>query len=59
MQHLIELVNLVQKTKFKANGLLELIIEPDSRIDRLYEAIWHKKIQSDADVKTVLSRMVR
>ena len=51
MQDLIELINLIQRTKFKANGLLEVIVEPETQMGQLYDAIAQKKVRSDDDAK--------
>jgi hypothetical protein len=51
MQDLIDLVNLVQKTKFKTHGLLECILQPNSQTDLLYQAIVQKQVLNDEDAK--------
>jgi hypothetical protein len=47
MRDLLELVNLLDKTKLKANGVLRYIIEPDSKMEMLYNALSSKEIQTD------------
>lgn len=39
MQDLIELVDLIKKSKFKSSGLLGLVLEPNSQMERLFDAI--------------------
>lgn len=39
MQDLIELVDLIKKSKFKSSGLLGLVLEPNSQMGRLFNAI--------------------
>lgn len=53
MQELITLVNLFQNTKFKVNGLLNIILEPDSEMERFYEAIATGMVQTDEDARDV------
>lgn len=53
MQDLVELVKLIAKTKFKSGDLLALIIDPGSRMARLYEAIAREEVRTDDDVKAL------
>lgn len=53
MQELITLINLFQKTKFKINGILNIILEPNSEMERFYEAIASGAVQTDEDAKAV------
>lgn len=38
MQDLLDLVDFIQKTKFKSNTLLEALIKPDSQLGKIYHA---------------------
>ncbi|MBP6826153.1 MAG: hypothetical protein KA165_06325 [Saprospiraceae bacterium] len=49
MRDLIELANLLNKTKLKSNGVLDIILEPGSKMQNLYDAILSHKVQSDED----------
>lgn len=49
MRDLIELANLLNKTKLKSNGVLDIILEPGSKMQHLYDAILNHKVQSDED----------
>ncbi|MBK6995631.1 MAG: hypothetical protein IPH31_12145 [Lewinellaceae bacterium] len=51
MRDLVELVGLVNKTKLKGSGILKFIIEPDSKMERLFDALLDKKVMSDEDAK--------
>lgn len=53
MQELLTLINLFQKTKFKVNGILNIILEPHSEMERFYEAIASGAVQSDEDARAV------
>lgn len=53
MQELITLINLFQKTKFKVNGILSIILEPNSEMERFYEAIAGGTVQTDEDARSV------
>ena len=53
MQELINLVLLFQRTKFKVGGILGIILEPDSEMERFYHAIADGAIKSDEDAKLV------
>lgn len=59
MQDLIEIVNLIQRTKFKSNGLLEIIVEPESLMGQLYEAISQKRVTSDEDIKVLFPETMK
>jgi hypothetical protein len=52
MRDLVELINLLDKTKLKANGILKFIIEPESKMEMLYNALANKQVQSDDDALT-------
>lgn len=47
MRDLIELANLLNKTKLKSSGVLDVILEPDSKMQQMYDAIVNQRIQSD------------
>ncbi|GAB4495638.1 MAG: hypothetical protein OHK0019_25270 [Saprospiraceae bacterium] len=49
MRDLVELVGLLEKTKLKGNGVMKWIVEPDSKMEQLFEAISEKEVQSDED----------
>ena len=47
MNDLADLIDFIQKTKFKSNTLLETLIKPSSQMGRLYDAIARGQAQSD------------
>ncbi|MDX1913532.1 MAG: hypothetical protein SFV22_18705, partial [Saprospiraceae bacterium] len=49
MRDLIELANLLNKTKLKTSGVLDIILEPGSKMQQMYDAIVSRRIQSDED----------
>jgi hypothetical protein len=49
MRDLIELSNLLNKTKLKSSGILDIILEPDSKMQQLYDAIVSARVRSDDD----------
>ncbi|MBK8196166.1 MAG: hypothetical protein IPK76_24335 [Lewinellaceae bacterium] len=49
MRDLIELANLLNKTKLKTSGALDIILEPGSKMQQMYEALISQRIQSDED----------
>ncbi|MBL7783415.1 MAG: hypothetical protein JNM22_19440 [Saprospiraceae bacterium] len=53
MRDLIELTNLLNTTKMKGDGMMKFIIEPNTKMERLYEALISKKVKSDEDAKTL------
>lgn len=53
MRDLIELTNLLNTTKMKGDGMMKYIIEPNTKMERLYEAIISKQVKSDEDAKTL------
>ncbi len=53
MRDLVELVGLVNKTKLKGSGILKFIIEPDSKMERLFDALLDKTVQTDEDAKAL------
>ena len=53
MQELITLITLFQKTKFKVNGILHIILEPNSEMERFYEAIASGAVQTDEDARAL------
>ncbi len=54
MRDLIELANLLHKTKLKSSGILDIILEPDSKMQQLYDAIVSARIRSDDDASAWL-----
>ncbi len=52
MRDLIELANLLNKTKLKTSGALDIILEPGSKMQQMYEALISQRIQSDEDAAT-------
>jgi hypothetical protein len=54
MQDLVELANLLNRTKLKGNGALQYIIESGSKMEALFHGLLDKSIQSDDDAKAVL-----
>lgn len=53
MRDLIELVSLINKTKLKSNELMKTIIEPGSKMEKLFDALLEKTIKDDDDVKAL------
>lgn len=53
MRDLVELVGLVNKTKLKGSGIFKIIIEPDSKMELLFNALLDKSVQSDEDAKAL------
>lgn len=53
MRDLIELTNLLNTTKMKGDGMMKYIIEPNSKMERLYEGLITKKVKSDDDAKAL------
>lgn len=47
MRDLIELANLLNKTKLKSSGILDIILEPDSKMQQLYDALVGQRVRSD------------
>lgn len=47
MRDLIELANLLNKTKLKTSGILDIILEPDSKMQQLYDALVSQRVRSD------------
>ncbi|MGI9161129.1 MAG: hypothetical protein ACR2K1_15385, partial [Saprospiraceae bacterium] len=54
MKDLISLVHLINKTKLKTNNLLNVILEPGSKMEQLYEAILTDKVHTDQDAQLLL-----
>ncbi|MDX2135077.1 MAG: hypothetical protein SFV52_09830 [Saprospiraceae bacterium] len=54
MHDLIELVGLVNKTKLKSTGLWSAILEPQSKMEQLFEGIYRGDIASDEHAKSLL-----
>jgi len=54
MYDLIELVSLVNKTKLKSNGVLTAILEQNSKMEQLFEAIYKGEVLTDEDAKVML-----
>lgn len=50
MNDLTDLIDFIQKTKFKSNTLLEALVRPGSQLGKLYHAIAQNQIQSDHDL---------
>jgi len=51
MQELINLVLLFQRTKFKVSGMMGIILEPESEMERFYDAIANGSVKTDEDAK--------
>lgn len=50
MNDLVDLIDFIQKTKFKSNTLLEALVRPGSQLGKLYNAIALEQIYSDHDL---------
>lgn len=55
MRDLVELTGLLNKTKLKGSGVLKFIIEPGSKMERLFDALLDKTVQTDEDAKNLFS----
>ncbi len=53
MRDLIELTNLLNTTKMKGDGMMKYIIEPNTKMERLYEALISKQVKNDDDAKAL------
>ena len=53
MRDLLELTGLVNKTKLKSNDFLKFIIEPGSKMERLFDALLEKSVQTDEEGKAL------
>jgi hypothetical protein len=53
MRDLVELVNLINRTKLKSNELMKAVIEPGSKMERLFDGLLDKTVQEDDDVKVL------
>jgi hypothetical protein len=47
MQDLVDLIEFIQKTKFKSNALLDALVKPDSQMGRIYRAVASVEAVSD------------
>ncbi len=50
MHELIDLVDFIEKTKFKSSSLLDAVIQPDSQMGKIYRALAGGKVHSDDDI---------
>lgn len=50
MNDLVDLIDFIQKTKFKSNTLLEALVRPGSQLGKLYHAVAQDQISSDHDL---------
>lgn len=50
MNDLVDLIDFIQKTKFKSNTLLEALVRPGSQLGKLYHAIAQGQLHSDHDL---------
>jgi len=57
MQDLADLIDFIQKTKFKSNSLLEALIRPDSQLGKMYHAIAKGDALSDRDLLDLLPEL--
>lgn len=53
MRDLVELVSLLKKTKLKGSGVMKFIIEPDSKMETLFNALQDKTVETDEDAKAL------
>lgn len=54
MQDLVDLIEFIQKTKFKSSALLDALIKPDSQMGRLYHALARGDVASDQEILALL-----
>lgn len=57
MQDLVDLIEFIQKTKFKSNSLLEALIRSDSQLGKMYHAIAKNEAISDRDLLEILPEL--
>jgi hypothetical protein len=57
MDELIELVLLFQRTKFKSAGMMGLVVEPGSQMERLYQGIAEGHVRTDEDIEAHLPEL--
>lgn len=50
MQDIISLVHLIQHSKFRSNGLLNILLEPNSQMRRLYDALASGQVETEDDL---------
>lgn len=53
MQELIDLVDFIEKTKFRSSNLLDAVIQPDSQMGKMYHAIAGGRVHSDDDILSI------
>ncbi len=53
MRDLLELAGLLEKTKLKGNGVMKWIVEPDSKMEQLFNAIIDKEVFTEEDATKV------
>ncbi len=54
MKYLIELVALLNKNKLKSNGLWNVLLEPASKMEALYELVHDNRVQTDEEAAALL-----
>lgn len=54
MEDLIILAQLFQGTKFKSNGLLNILLEPETQMRQLFDGLASKRIKSDEDALSAM-----
>lgn len=50
MNDLVDLIDFIQKTKFKSNTLLEALIKPSSQLGKIYYALAQNEARSDQEL---------
>ena len=50
MQELVDLVDFIEKTKFRSGSLLDAVIHPDSQMGKIYHAVASGKAHTDSDI---------
>lgn len=50
MNDLVDLIDFIQKTKFKSNTLLEALIKPSSQLGKIYFALAQGEVHSDQEL---------
>lgn len=54
MQELIDLVDFIEKTKFRYSSLLDAVIQPDSQMGKIYRVLSSGKVHSDDEILAMI-----
>ncbi len=59
MQEIIALVQLIHHSKFRSNGLLNIILDPNSQMRQLYDALANGQVSTDDDLRVMLPELAQ